>query len=165
MTANGPLPHAVADVVEHIGRRLQKLAYSESLNPAQWTLLRFLARSNPSARTPSGFARFHLTTKSAATQTIDALLRKKLIRTGTHPHDQRAKLLELTPKGYRVLRSDPRNILVTVLEKLPEADLLHLARLTSALAHDLYLADGRASGRTPTRPEEHHGTHIGDRGP
>jgi DNA-binding MarR family transcriptional regulator len=165
MTANGPLPQAVADVVEHIGRRLQKLAYSENLNPAQWTLLRFLARSNPSARTPSGFARFHLTTKSAATQTVDALLRKKLIRTGTHPHDQRAKLLELTPKGYRVLRSDPRNILVTALEKLPEADLHHLARLASALAHDLYLADGRASGRTTIRPEEHHGTHIGDRGP
>ena len=76
MSANGPLPYAVADVIEHIGRRLQSLAYSENLNPAQWTLLRFLARSNPSARTPTGFARFHLTTKSAATQTIEALLRK-----------------------------------------------------------------------------------------
>lgn len=150
MSAKGPLPHAVADVIEHIGRRLQSLAYSESLNPAQWTLLRFLARSNPSARTPTGFARFHMTTKSAATQTIEALLRKNLIRCGPHPHDQRAKLLELTPEGLRALQRDPMNDLVSALETLPEADLHELARLLSALAQDLYVAASRRSSRPST---------------
>jgi DNA-binding MarR family transcriptional regulator len=143
------MPYAVADVLEHIGRRMQKLGYSESLNPAQWTLLRFVANANPSTRTPTGFARFHLTTKNAAAQTIDALLRKKLIRSTAHPHDQRAKLLELTPKGYRILQHDPRNSLVAALEKLPESDLHQLARLASTLAHDLYLAgDGHAGHPT-----------------
>ncbi len=165
MSVKGTLPYAVADVLEHIGRRMQKLAFSENLNPAQWTLLRFLAHSNPSARTPTGFARFHLTTKNAAAQTIEALLRKKLIRSSAHPHDQRAKLLELTPEGFRVLQRDPRNMLVTALEGLPEADLHHLARLTSALAHDLYLAGDQNIDHLSARSQDDHGTHIGNRRP
>ena len=35
MTAHGPLRYAVADVIEHIGWRLQNLGYSENLNPMQ----------------------------------------------------------------------------------------------------------------------------------
>jgi DNA-binding MarR family transcriptional regulator len=160
MNASGSLPYAVADVINHISRRMQNLAYSGNLNPAQWTLLRFLARSNPSARTPTGFARYHLTTKSAATQTVDALLRKKLIRSGPHPHDQRAKLLELTAKGMQALQHDPMNDLIAALERLAESDLHRLAQLTGMLAHDLYLAASKRS--QPTQPEEAHGTHPGD---
>lgn len=162
MSAKGSLHYAVADVIEHIGRRLQHLAYAENLNPAQWTLLRFLARSNPSARTPTGFSRFHLTTKNAAAQTVGALLRKRLIRSGTHPHDQRAKLLELTSEGLQTLRRDPMNELVSALERLPEDDLHQLARIASALAHDLYLAANRRSGKPSDGAEDNHGPHIGD---
>jgi len=154
MSAKGPLHYAVADVIEHIGRRLQSLAYAEGLNPAQWTLLRFLARANPSARTPTGFSRFHLTTKNAATQTIDALRRKKLVRSGAHPHDQRAKLLELTSEGLKVLQRDPMNALVSALGRLPEEDLHHLARITSALAHDLYVAANQRADQPSKGPEE-----------
>jgi DNA-binding MarR family transcriptional regulator len=160
MNASGSLPYAVADVINHISRRLQSLAYSGNLNPAQWTLLRFLARSNPSARTPTGFARYHLTTKSAATQTVEALLRKKLIRSGPHPHDQRAKLLELTAKGTQALQHDPMNDLIAALERLAVSDLHRLAQLTGILAHDLYLAASQRS--QPTQPEDVHGTHPGD---
>jgi DNA-binding MarR family transcriptional regulator len=162
MSTNGSLPYAVADVIEHIGRRLQSLAYSENLNPAQWTLLRFLAKSNPSARTPTGFARFHLTTKSAATQTIEALLRKRLIRTAPHPHDQRAKLLELTARGQQALHRDPMNKLVVALERMSGAELHQLAQLTSRLAHDLYIAaDQREETPFPKR-EDRDGAHSGD---
>jgi DNA-binding MarR family transcriptional regulator len=162
MSANGSLPYAVADVIGHIGRRLQSLAYAGKLNPAQWTLLRFLARSNPSARTPTGFARFHLTTKSAATQTVEALLRKRLIRSGPHPHDQRAKLLELTPKGLQMLQHDPMNDLVAALERLPAADLHQLAQLTGRIAHDLYLAANERAQPMTAKDEESHGAYSGD---
>ena len=161
MSTNGSLPYAVADVIEHIGRRLQSLAYSENLNPAQWTLLRFLAKSNPSARTPTGFARFHLTTKSAATQTIEALLRKRLIRTAPHPHDQRAKLLELTARGQQALHRDPMNKLVVALERMSGAELHQLAQLTGRLAHDLYIAADRREEPSPSR-EDRDGTYSGD---
>ena len=165
MSARGSLHYAVADVIAHIGRRLQNLAYSENLNPAQWSLLRFLARSNPSARTSTGFSRFHLTTKNAAAQTVEALLRKKLIRSTTHPHDQRSKLLELTASGTQMLQHDPMNDLVAALERLPEEDLHHLARIASALAHDLYVAANRRVEPSTVKGGDYDGEHIGDRGP
>lgn len=163
MSARGSLHYAVADVIAHIGRRLQSLAYSGNLNPAQWSLLRFLARSNLSARTSTGFSRFHLTTKNAAAQTVDALLRKKLIRSTEHPHDQRSKLLELTAAGARMLQHDPMNDLVAALERLPEEDLHQLARISSALAHDLYVTANRES-EPPIRSGDYDGEYTGDRG-
>jgi DNA-binding MarR family transcriptional regulator len=165
MSTKGSLHYAVADVIAHIGRRLQNLAYSETLNPAQWSLLRFLARSNPSARTSTGFSRFHLTTKNAAAQTVDALLRKKLIRSGAHPHDQRSKLLELTAGGTRMLQHDPMNDLVAALERLPDEDLHHLARIASALAHDLYVASNKRSEPQRIEGGDNDGSYLGDRGP
>jgi DNA-binding MarR family transcriptional regulator len=165
MSARGSLHYAVADVIAHIGRRLQSLAYSENLNPAQWSLLRFLARSNVSARTSTGFSRFHLTTKTAAAQTVDALVRKKLVRSTAHPHDQRAKLLELTAAGARMLQRDPMNELVAALERLPPEDLHQLARITSALAHDLYVTANRRSEPPTIRSGDNDGEHIGDRRP
>lgn len=164
MNAPGALHYAVADVIAHIGRRLQSLAYSEALNPAQWALLRFLARSNPSARTLTGFSRFQLTTKNAAAQTIEALRRKKLVRSNAHPHDQRAKQLELTASGLRTLERDPMNDLVGALERLPEEDLHHLARIASALAHDLYVAANRRSEPPSINAGGSDGTYTGNRG-
>jgi len=108
-------------------------------------------------------ARFHMTTKNAAAQTVDALQRKGLIRTAVHPHDQRAKLLELTPEGFRTLQDDPRNALITALQKLPEADLHHLARLTGLLAHDLFILDEVRKRRPDNEAEEADGEHIGCR--
>jgi DNA-binding MarR family transcriptional regulator len=160
--AKGSLHFAVADVIAHIGRRLQNLSYAEGLNPAQWSLLRFLARSNPSARTSTGFARFNLTAKNAAAQTVDALLRKKLIRKGSHPHDQRAKLLELTAGGTQILQADPMNDLVAALARLPEEDLHHLARISSALAHDLYVTASRRVEPAAVESGGRDGTYIGD---
>jgi len=165
MSAKGSLHYAVADVIAHIGRRLQNLAYSGGLNPAQWSLLRFLARSNPSARTSAGFSRFQLTTKNAAAQTVEALLRKKFIRSTAHPHDQRSKLLELTASGTQMLQRDPMNELMAALERLPGEDLHHLARITSALAHDLYVASNRRVEPSIVKGGEYDGEHIGDRGP
>lgn len=162
--AKGSLHFAVADVIAHIGRRLQNLSYAEGLNPAQWSLLRFLARSNPSARTSTAFARFNLTAKNAAAQTVEALLRKKLVRKGSHPHDQRAKLLELTASGARMLQGDPMNDFVAALERLPEEDLHHLARIASALAHDLYVTASKRSDTPSIGVGGQDGAHTGDRG-
>ena len=160
--AKGSLHFAVADVIAHIGRRLQNLSYAEGLNPAQWSLLRFLARSNPSARTSTGFARFNLTAKNAAAQTVDALLRKKLICKGSHPHDQRAKLLELSAAGAQLLQADPMNDFVAALERLPDEDLHHLARIASTLAHDLYVTASRRFETPATEVGGQDGSYTGD---
>jgi DNA-binding MarR family transcriptional regulator len=92
-------------------------------------------------------------------------VRKKLVRSTAHPHDQRAKLLELTAAGARMLQRDPMNELVAALERLPPEDLHQLARITSALAHDLYVTANRRSEPPTIRSGDNDGEHIGDRRP
>ncbi len=113
------LPKAVAELFEHLSRAIYSLSFSEGLNPAQWNALRYLNRANPSSRTMSAFARFHVTTRSTASQTLAALVRKKLIKKARDPDDARIIRLELTTKGQRLLDRDPVNHLVAALESLP----------------------------------------------
>ena len=112
-------PRAVAELFEHLSRTLYSLSFSEGLNPAQWNALRYLNRVDAPARTMSAFARFHVTTRSTASQTLAALVRKKLIRKARDADDGRVIRLELTPKGQRLLDRDPVNHLVAALEMLP----------------------------------------------
>jgi DNA-binding MarR family transcriptional regulator len=112
------LPKAVAELFEHLSRAIYSLSFSEGLNPAQWNALRYLNRANPSSRTMSAFARFHVTTRSTASQTLAALVRKKLIKKTRDPDDARVIRLELTNKGQRLLDRDPVNHLVAALEGL-----------------------------------------------
>jgi DNA-binding MarR family transcriptional regulator len=113
------LPKAVAELFEHLSRAIYSLPFSEGLNPAQWNALRYLNRANPSSRTMSAFAKFHVTTRSTASQTLAALVRKKLIKKARDPEDGRVIRLELTPKGRKVLERDPVNHLVAALASLP----------------------------------------------
>lgn len=113
------LPKAVAEMFEHLSRAVYSLSFSEGLNPAQWNALRYIHRASPTSRTMSAFARFHVTTRSTASQTLAALVRKKLIRKAPDPDDGRVVRLELTSKGQRLLDRDPVNRLVAALESLP----------------------------------------------
>jgi DNA-binding MarR family transcriptional regulator len=113
------LPKAVAELFEHLSRAIYSLSFSEGLNPAQWNALRYLNRANPSSRTMSAFAKFHVTTRSTASQTLAALVRKKLIKKARDPEDGRVIRLELTPKGRKILERDPVNHLVAALASLP----------------------------------------------
>lgn len=112
-------PRAVAELFEHLSRTLYSLSFSEGLNPAQWNALRYLNRVDAPARTMSAFARFHVTTRSTASQTLAALVRKKLIKKTRDAEDGRVIRLELTPKGRRLLERDPVNHLVAALATLP----------------------------------------------
>jgi DNA-binding MarR family transcriptional regulator len=113
------LPKAVAELFEHLSRAIYSLSFSEGLNPAQWNALRYLNRANPSSRTMSAFAKFHVTTRSTASQTLAALVRKKLIKKTRDSEDGRVIRLELTPKGRKLLERDPVNHLVAALATLP----------------------------------------------
>ncbi len=113
------LPKAVAELFEQLSRALYSLSFSEGLNPAQWNALRYLSRADADSRTMSSFAKFHVTTRSTASQTLAALVRKKLIRKLRDAEDGRVVRLELTPKGRKLLERDPVNHLVAALATLP----------------------------------------------
>lgn len=113
------LPKAVAELFEQLSRALYSLSFSEGLNPAQWNALRYLNRVDANSRTMSAFAKFHVTTRSTASQTLAALVRKKLIKKTRDVDDGRIIRLELTPKGRKLLERDPVNHLVAALSALP----------------------------------------------
>jgi hypothetical protein len=90
------------------------------LKPAQWSVLRYLQRANPSARSITAFAQFHATTKSASSQTVRLLVRKGLVTMVQDVEDSRRKRLDLTDTGRAVLEHDPlQGIVVTLGNSTP----------------------------------------------
>ena len=90
---------AVAELLEHLARRIYGDSFVRGLNPAQWNFLRYLQRTNESARTVTAFARFHATTASSASQTARLLVEKGLIQASVSTLDPRSKRLDLTAQG------------------------------------------------------------------
>ncbi|MBI3443993.1 MAG: MarR family transcriptional regulator [Magnetospirillum sp.] len=105
-------------------------AFSDGLNPAQWSALRYLADAVPEARTVTAFAQYHATTSGTASQTISALVRKKLVERRPEADDRRRHRLELTSTGYDLLKSDPLGSIAVAIAAQP-------AEIQDALAKGL----------------------------
>ena len=126
-------PQPVADVVEHLMRRLYGASFTHGLKPAQWNALRYFGRANESARTVTAFARFHATTKSSASQTIGLLVRKGFVKTVPVPEDSRSKRISLTPRGRSLLETDPLTGLTEALGSLDERQLMTFVEVVDIL--------------------------------
>ena len=63
---------AIAELIEHLSRRIQGAAYAHDLKPAQWSALRYYARADRTARTIRAFAGVHASSHSAASQIVTA---------------------------------------------------------------------------------------------
>jgi DNA-binding MarR family transcriptional regulator len=96
------------DLLERIGRLLRSVRHrTEGLNPAQWEVMRYLARANRYSRTPTALTRYLGATKGTVSQTLIALERKGLLRRVADPRDRRGIRLGLTPRGRAHLQRDP----------------------------------------------------------
>jgi len=126
-------PQPVAELVEHLMRRLYGASFTHGLKPAQWNALRYFGRANESARTVTAFARFHATTKSSASQTIGLLVRKGLVKTVPAPEDSRSKRISLTPRGRALLETDPLTGLTDALASLDEKQLMGFVEVIDIL--------------------------------
>lgn len=128
----------VAELLIHIGRSSRTEGARSNLTPAQWTCLRFFARSNRSTRTPSGFASFHATTRGTASQIIKSLETQGMIIRRQSPDDGRSVFFDLTEDGSDALAVDPLADLIAVIDGLGAdertAFLTVLAQVTSSLA-------------------------------
>ncbi len=126
-------PQPVAELVEHLMRRLYGASFTHGLKPAQWNALRYFGRANESARTVTAFARFHATTKSSASQTIGLLVRKGFVKTVPAPDDSRSKRISLTPRGRSLLETDPLTGLTEALASLDERQLMTFVEVVDIL--------------------------------
>jgi DNA-binding MarR family transcriptional regulator len=118
---------AIAELLDSIGRMVHVRGYSSGLNPAQWAALRFFRRANPSARTPTGFARANGTTHGTATQTIAALVRKGYLSRAIDPDDRRSVRVAVTRKGATLLETDPLNDLAAAVGEVAPQSARFLA--------------------------------------
>ncbi|MGH6944411.1 MAG: MarR family winged helix-turn-helix transcriptional regulator [Geminicoccaceae bacterium] len=129
---------AVAELLDHFMRAIYSQSFVEGLNPAQWGALRFLGRANPRSRTLTEFARFHMVSKSAASDTMSALVRKELVTKSRDPEDGRIMRLDLTDRGRELLVIDPLNNLVVALRRLPPEQHGVAAELAGAIARNVF---------------------------
>jgi len=111
-----------ANLLERIGRLSRTEEQIGDLYPAQWAVLRYLARANRFSKTPMALTRYLATTRGTMSQTIIALERKGYVARQPSERDKRSVNVELTPAGQEKLHSDP---------------ILHLAEnLRTALGQD-----------------------------
>ncbi|PWC36906.1 MarR family transcriptional regulator [Azospirillum sp. TSO22-1] len=149
-----PSARTTAEVMAQVLRTTASLAFTEGLNPAQWSALRYFAQATPSARSVVAFARYHGTTKGTASQTIAALLKKGLLDRSRSERDRRTVNLELTAAGRLVLEHDPLNELAAAIASLSDAHHQHLAEgLDQVLRTLLVRRSRRTGGPAPRRGE------------
>ncbi len=104
---------AVAELIEQLGRCAYGDAFTDGLNPAQWTAIRYFGRANRFSRTVSAFALYHGTTRGTASQTVKALVEKGYLRRRQVKTDHRSFRLELSAKARKLLAQDPIGDLVS----------------------------------------------------
>jgi DNA-binding MarR family transcriptional regulator len=136
-TADGKL-RAAAELLDHAMRAIYSQCFADGLNPAQWSALRYIARANPNARTLTDFARFHFVSKSAASDTISALVRKALLTKKKDARDGRVAQLELTDRARVILQNDPLDLLVGALAQLPPQTQETATELVATVTRSVY---------------------------
>lgn len=123
---------AIAELIEQLSRTTASRAFANGMNPVHWTALRYINQANESVRNIGAFAKFHMTTPSSASQTMTALENKGLVAKKVGP-DGRQRLIELTPKGRRLLSKDPILTLAASISKLPDEQMLLMAEVMENL--------------------------------
>lgn len=125
-------PQCAADMLFHLARTASHPGSDNRLTTAQWAALRFFDRASAPSRTPSGFARFHATTRGTASQTVKSLEQLGFLQRVRSPRDGRSVIFELTAAGRDGLAGDPLRILEGALEGLPQSDVRRLCDVLRA---------------------------------
>ncbi len=137
-TQSRKMARGVVALLEHVSRAIHARSFTHGLNPAQWNALRYLAEANPSARTVTAFAAHHLTSKAAASDTLNALVAKGLVVKARDAEDARVQVLSLTRAGSDILADDPLEPLHQALAERPIDDLEQLALSLAETIRNLY---------------------------
>ncbi|HBS38089.1 MAG: MarR family transcriptional regulator [Rhodobacteraceae bacterium] len=91
------------DLVDRLYRLNAAGDWADTLNPTQRMALAYLARANRFSRCPSHVAEYMALTRGTASQTLKALVRKKLICSQRSSKDGRSISYQVTEQGLHVL--------------------------------------------------------------
>lgn len=120
-------PEVAAEILEKVSQISYSMGFSGGLRPAQWNALRYFGKSEDRVRTVGHFARYNMTTPSSASQTINALVLRNLLRRSPVAGDRRTYRIDLTEAGRRLLERDPLHHLVAAIAEMPEQNRFDFA--------------------------------------
>ncbi|MBC8019813.1 MAG: MarR family transcriptional regulator [Methyloceanibacter sp.] len=132
----------------HLIDRLERLArfaeQTDRLNPAQWDVLRYLARANRFSRTPAAVADYLASTRGTVSRTLASLESKGYVSRNQSSRDGRSVEFALTQQAEKALRRDP---LLALAKDIEQATGGNVADLLDGLRRTLREAIGRNHGR------------------
>jgi DNA-binding MarR family transcriptional regulator len=142
--SNHPPPIQLASLLLHLGRAARPGdGDAAGLTAAQWAALRYFAQANAPSRTPSAFASFHATSRGTASQTIRALVARRLLARSRTGADARWVRIDVTPAGAAALAGDPIRRLTDAVAALPDTWRATLAEATTQLVCAVDTARGQ----------------------
>jgi len=126
----------IAELVERLTHGVHGGGYRDGLKPAQWSALRYFSNANRFSMTASAFASYQGITAGAASQTIGALVEKRLLKRTDDKADKRRRHLSLTANAKKLIERDPISALVVAALKLTSAERKEVGSgLGQMLAH------------------------------
>jgi DNA-binding MarR family transcriptional regulator len=114
--------------LERLARLIRSAGHVEGLIPAQWDVLRYLARANRFSNAPIAVAQYVGATKGTISQSVLALIRKDLVKSEMRGSDARSVALSLTEKGIEILSRDPLEPLGREIADLSDKTGKHFSR-------------------------------------
>ncbi len=132
---------ALAELLELVARMLHSRGYAQDLFPAQWTALRYFAKTPAERRTASDLARFQGLANGPVSRTVRTLIQKGLLVKAAVQPRGRAEVLEVTDSGRKMLEVDPTLELQAAIGTLDEADQEAMARALETVLRKVSAAE------------------------
>ncbi len=123
-----------AELIDRLERLVRASEQAGDLNPAQWEVLRYLARANRFSRTPAALAEYLAATRGTISRSLASLEVKGYVVRNDNPRDGRSVEFVLSVAGQQALARDPLHVLAADLAKAAGADI---ARLRDVLVRAL----------------------------
>ncbi|WP_141387633.1 MarR family winged helix-turn-helix transcriptional regulator [Cellulosimicrobium cellulans] len=146
--------------LRRVRREASERAQPAGTTPGQYRMLRFLARCDEPCRLGAVASALDVAPRSV-TSKVDDAEQAGLVRRTPDPHDRRATLVELTPRGREVVaqvgaeRSSSAGTLLARLDAAERAELLRLLRAVAGERQD----DARDGDRPADGAGEPRGAH------
>ena len=107
-TASKLTQRAMAEILEPLIQFAHSRTTSNGLRSAQWAALRYFHQAEDEVRTVGRLAKYNMTSPSSASQTIETLANRGLLKRAKMDGDQRRYRVNLTPAGHRLLVTNGR---------------------------------------------------------
>jgi len=126
----------IASVVllERFVRDIYPTKHSSAIQPLQWSILRYLARTPADRCEVRWIAQFLGLTRAPVTRAIATLESRDLVKQQISDEDARTKTVTLTTLGVKTLAEDPIVLAAERIRILPKIDQEQFVRSVRSLA-------------------------------